>query len=233
MSANPYLQTDDPGTLRCILCDLFIASKVKKAIQAAAFDSIQRNADLWSKIDKRVCVEQPYKAFREALSRLPQRFTDTLYSHKGCAVSFRSRLKTKELQSARLKNSDGTNDDEEAHTSDCVDESSLPNSGKKRAKISREKRTEKSCSICNERLSDDALPYNDGGLARCSEEKAALKLKRIVSKKLLDEEDRHFEAAKRIDILLHGASYDVFAADVYYRKKCYAAFSYSYEKKKS
>ncbi len=79
MSANPYLQTDDSGTARCILCDLIIANNDKRAIYSAAFDSIKKNADLWSKIDKRVCVKHPYKAFREASSRLTQRLTNTLY----------------------------------------------------------------------------------------------------------------------------------------------------------
>ncbi len=63
-------------------------------------------------------------------------------------------------------------DDEEAHKSDSYDESLISISGKKRAKISREKRTEKSCLICNKPLSDDTLPYNDGGLVPCLEEKA-------------------------------------------------------------
>ena len=42
-----------------------------------------------------------------------------------------------------------------------------------------------------------------------------------------------YESAKRIDILLNDASCDVFAAYVYYHKKCYAAFSYSYDKKET
>ena len=233
MSANPYLQFDGPGINRCILCDLLIDDKDKKAIQSIAFDTIQKNARLWSKIDKRVCIEQPYKAFREASLRLPQCFTETLYTHKGCAVSFRSRLKTKQLQSAKLEENDALCDDQESRKSYSDDESLVSTSRKKRTKLLREKRTEKSCLICNERSSDDALPYNDGGLARCSEEKAALKLKTLVTKKMLDEQDRHYEAAKRIDILLNGASYDVFAADVYYHKKCYASFSYSYDKKET
>ena len=233
MSANPYLQFDGPGINRCILCDLLIDDKDKKAIQSIAFDPIQKNARLWSKIDKRVCIEQPYKAFREASLRLPQCFTETLYTHKGCIVSFRSRLKTKQLQSAKLEENDALCDDQESRKSYSDDESLVSTSRKKRTKLLREKRTEKSCLICNERSNDDALPYKDGGLARCSEEKAALKLKTLVAKKLLDEQDRHYEAAKRIDILLNGASYDVFAADVYYHKKCYASFSYSYDKKET
>ena len=52
MSANPYLQFDGPGINRCILCDLLIDDKDKKAIQSIAFDTIQNNAHLWSKIDK-------------------------------------------------------------------------------------------------------------------------------------------------------------------------------------
>ena len=69
MSANPYLQTDGSGTAWCILCDLFIANNDKRAIYSAAFDSIKKNANLWSRIDKRVCVEHPYKAFLEASLR--------------------------------------------------------------------------------------------------------------------------------------------------------------------
>lgn len=215
MSVNPYLKSNNPDSYRCLLCDLFINDKDKIAVKSDAFKSIQRNASLWSKLDQRVCDQQPYKSFHEVSLRLPKTFTETLHIHKDCAVSFRSRLKRKQKQAKKLTEIDRMCTEQgETDGGECS--ISLPSPTLKRFKLSQDKKSEKTCLICNQSTSDDAQPYNNGGLARCSEKTSALKLKASVARRLVDEEDHYYEAAKRIDILLHGASYDVFAADVYY-----------------
>ena len=50
-------------------------------------------------------------------------------------------------------------------------------------------------------------------------------------KHLLDELNNHYNAAKRLDIILIGTNYDVFAADVYYHKACYGRFIYECQQK--
>ena len=41
---------------------------------------------------------------------------------------------------------------------------------------------------------------------------------------LQDEAYRFYDAAKRLDILLSGASHDIFAADLFYHQSCYIKF---------
>ena len=48
--------------------------------------------------------------------------------------------------------------------------------------------------------------------------------------KINDEQDMYHDAAKRLAILLSGASYDVFALDLYYHKAC---CTYEYDQKNS
>ena len=52
-----------------------------------------------------------------------------------------------------------------------------------------------------------------------------------MKKHLLDELNNHYNAAKRLDIMLIGTNYDIFAADMYYHKACYNRFTYEYQKK--
>ena len=49
-----------------------------------------------------------------------------------------------------------------------------------------------------------------------------------MKKHLLDELNNHYNAAKRLDIMLIGINYDIFAADMYYHKACYNRFTYEY-----
>ena len=52
-----------------------------------------------------------------------------------------------------------------------------------------------------------------------------------MKKQLLDELNNHYNAAKRLDIMLIGTNYDIFAADMYYHKACYNRFTYEYQMK--
>ena len=52
-----------------------------------------------------------------------------------------------------------------------------------------------------------------------------------MKKHFLDELNNHYNAAKRLDIMLIGTNYDIFAADMYYHKACYNRFTYEYQKK--
>ena len=48
--------------------------------------------------------------------------------------------------------------------------------------------------------------------------------------KIKDEENKYYAAAKRLEVILSGASYDLFALDLYYHKTCYVNFTYVYDK---
>ena len=51
--------------------------------------------------------------------------------------------------------------------------------------------------------------------------------------KIKDVENKYHATAKRLEVILSGASYDVFALDLYYHKICYDNFTYAYDKKQA
>ena len=63
---------------------------------------------------------------------------------------------------------------------------------------------------------------------RCSEQNAVSKCS--MDLKIKDEENRYYAAAKRYEVILSGASYDLFALDLYYHKTCYVNFTNVYDK---
>ena len=142
--------------------------------------------------------------------------------HKRCQITFRNRLKRKETQSSQL----------EPSSSEYVSESS--ESDNKPCRFPRKSLQKKHiCFICNLETSDDSKQYNNGGLGRCSEENAFIKIKSQMDLKINDKEDKYHAAAMRLNLLLSGTSYDAFAIDLFYHKICYMNFTYAYDTKKT
>ena len=77
------------------------------------------------------------------------------------------------------------------------------------------------CFICNEYRESDSNAYNCGGLARCREEGARLKLLDRMSVFLQDSSTKFHEAAIRLYMKIGYEAHDVFAADTYYYNSSY------------
>ena len=83
------------------------------------------------------------------------------------------------------------------------------------------------CFICDTLRPIDRKPFDEGGLARCGQEKSKTRLDER-SKVLLSMNDhRFYEASKRYSLLHSGQSYDTFAIDLYYHKSCYIKYALS------
>ena len=80
------------------------------------------------------------------------------------------------------------------------------------------------CFICNKKTLKDTKPYNKGGLGRCTYDRSCNKL-RVQMSARNQPGDKHEEAAKCLNLLLSGHSFDIFAVDVYYHQTCYISFS--------
>eukprot|EP00794_Sanderia_malayensis_P018600 gene18600-20470_t len=208
---------------KCILCNSITDDRYVK-IKNDGLTTLNQLADRWQALDDRLCTEYPYDEFKQAKNRIPSEIgTEDVVAHSTCRVTFRTRIKRKEEQNEKL---------EPLPVADCdVDEATSTNPN---LKISRKKgRPKLLCFVCNEETDYDQRQYNKGGLGRCSELLSANKLQSQMRAKLLQENDKFYEAAKRLNIILSGAVCDIFAADIYYHKKCYANFVYSYEIKPS
>ena len=80
------------------------------------------------------------------------------------------------------------------------------------------------CFVCQEKRKSDSFPLNQGGLGRCTEERAGDRIKERTSIFLKDEESRFHNAAIKLNILLAG-SHDIYAANVYYHQSCYLKYA--------
>ena len=78
---------------------------------------------------------------------------------------------------------------------------------------------EKLCFVCQEKRKSDNFRLNQGGLGRCTKERAGNRIKERTSIFLKDEGSRSHNAAIKLNILLAG-SHDIYAADVYYHQSC-------------
>ena len=81
------------------------------------------------------------------------------------------------------------------------------------------------CFICNTKRICETSPYNQGGIGRCTEERAANKLLKRKDEYLKDKSHRYHTAANRLELILSGKSHDIFAVDVYYHNSCYLKFA--------
>ena len=82
--------------------------------------------------------------------------------------------------------------------------------------------------ICDEKKPSHIKKFNDGGLSRYSTISPIENVLSCMKKHLLHGSNNHYNAAKRLDIMLTGTNYDVFAIDVYYHKACYNRFMYEF-----
>ena len=58
-------------------------------------------------------------------------------------------------------------------------------------------------------------------IVRCSEQNAVSKIKCSIDLKTKDDENKYHAAAKVLEVILSGATHDIFALDLYYHKTCY------------
>ena len=83
---------------------------------------------------------------------------------------------------------------------------------------------EKLCFVCQEKRKSDNFPLNQGGLGRCTEERAGNRIEERISIFLKDEDSRFYNAAIKLNIRLAGC-HNIYAKDVYYRQSCYLKYA--------
>ena len=221
MASTPFLSVDRGDKGMCSLCNEHIKdNEVLSNLTEDGLHSLHALANRWVRIDKSLCSQPPYTEFQSAAPRL-SRASNDINIHENCRITFRNRLNRKEAQSSKLlsSSSEYTHESSEAGaaTSYRIRRGSPPK--------------KQMCFVCNLVTKDDNKLYHNGGLGRCSEENAVGKIKCSMGFKIKDEENKYHAAAKRLEVILSGPSYDVFALDLYYHKTCYAKFTYAYDKK--
>ena len=213
--ASPPILFITSGEKRCLLCDLEVTASEKSRTVKKGLSTIDKLANRWCLLDERVCLTSPYKEFKEVKDRLEG--VDKKIGaevHESCGTTFRSRIKRKEEASNQLPPREREPEPEP--------EPSPVENPLQSPRLIRGKRVEKMiCFVCNSNKNVE-LPYKDGGIARCETDSAMFRLSGSKDNWLKNPDSLYFEAAQRFDVLT--AVRDVYAADVYYHKKCYNKF---------
>ena len=133
-------------------------------------------------------------------------------------MSCRTNLRTKvDIYAKRYAETEGNS---ESDMDISLNESTSSKISVKRKSIDKEKL----CFVCQEKRKSDNFPLNQGGLGRCTEERAGNRIKELTSIFLKDEHSRFHNAAIKLNILLAG-SQEIYAVEVYYHQSCYLKYA--------
>ena len=72
--------------------------------------------------------------------------------------------------------------------------------------------------MCNVKRAVDDNSYKEGDLQHCNRDDTASKMLEKQDVFLHDKTNRHYDAAKRLDILVSGSAHEIFAADIFYHQ---------------
>ena len=218
MLAKPYLRLDTGELEKCLLCDKAIQEKdLKQTVCSAGSETIEGKAECWSQVQI-LSKDHPYHEFVHVSKRL-ETAQCPINVHTKCRINFRTHLDRKVRQyGLQLEKTDGS----EAAAQGMSTESVI---GTKRRSNRLPSHAKFVCFICNAISEADGKPFNEGGLGRCSEERSYNKLQESMQNRTQGEDVSLDEAGERLEIMLSGAAYDIFAVDVFYHKLCYARFT--------
>lgn len=222
MAAQPFLAAHSKESTKCLLCAKIIADKeMKQTIGTSGLNTIAEKAAVWAKVQI-PADDDPYQEFTFVQERIKSTTTRSFETHLSCRLMFRTHLERKQKEYG-VKEDTGVTVADTLELNDDTHE-------EKRMSGRVIKKTNVICFICNTKTSKDTKPYAEGGLGRCSEERSFKKLHDQMTSRNTPG-DKYEGAAKRLELLLSGQSFDVFAVDVYYHKNCYLSFATPYKSK--
>ena len=218
MSHPPYLRVTSEEGNKCFLCgDIITAKQIQQRLGDTGWQSLKDNAKKWAMINISYS-DRPYCEFtslEEKIAEMPS--VIDCYVHKNCRAKFSTHLDRKQNKYGQKQL--------DSAAGDCLAEGEMVKSRVTNRQSRRDiVQSKHICFVCNMKMKDDAKPYNEGGLGRCSEEGSATKL--LAQKDVYNQPGHKFEdAAKRLQLLICGSSHDIYAVDVYYHKLCYTSFA--------
>ena len=227
MASNPVLSPERISKVQlCYVCGIGIPKKDFTCVKSDGFKTFKDLAEQWAEIPVPIDVKE--YCYTQVLMKLGNEVVNDIPLHKTCRVSFRTRISR--LKTKYAVNVDSGDCEDSARDSEsCITESNEPSTARveysTRKHVANVKSLEKKCFICNETRDCDNNPYANGGLTRCSREDIADKLQARKDIFLQDRDCRHYDAAKRLDILLSGSALDIYAADIFHHQSCYIKFA--------
>eukprot|EP00794_Sanderia_malayensis_P017234 gene17234-18955_t len=221
--SKPFLSIEDEQQHTCLLCESLITRKCKySTFKADGWPSVKDQAKKWSQLN--IPGGQKAFPFTKVFKKIENQESPFGQAHINCRASFRTQI---EKCLKRYGNMQSKKEQSVEEVSECSEEPECSNSGISRRSTSQYLFEKRLCFICNtRRVCDDKASW-EGGLGRCSEERAAKKILERKELFLRDAGHRFFTAANRLQMMLGGESHDIFAVDLYYHKSCYLKFAFN------
>ena len=199
---------------KCLVCNVaFKLSDNVLGFNAESWQSFKTNSEAWSKIN--VPLEDKFYQYTEVYSRYKDVKDPFGNLHNTCKLDIGGGNKyVRYLNKYGKKDDVITNEDSDNCDGNAVMTPVKSSPVKTRSNISVPTNSEEICFVCNEKGED---------IRRCTDERGAALLNQRKDQYLEDKSHRFHEASYRLNVLLNRKSYDIFAEDVYYHRKCYLA----------
>ena len=190
MLAKPYLRLDTGELEKCLLCDKTIQEKEpKQTVCSAGLETIKEKVERWSQVQI-LSKDRPYHEFAYVSKRL-ETAKCPINVHTKCRINFRTHLDRKVQQyGIQLEKRDGSKTAAQGVSTESV-------TGTKRRSNRLPGHAKFICFICNTISEADRKPFSEGGLGKCSEERAYNKLEESMRNRIQEEDVSLDEAGER------------------------------------
>ena len=208
---DPYLKLSSPFDSICVICETEIKGN-KSKLQDNGWNNFKIQAKRWQEIT--IPSGDSKYIYTKLYDKIKNFDCAQGFAHLSCRTNLRTKV---DIYAKRYAETEG---DSESDRDISLNESTSLKISVKRKSIDKEKL----CFVCQEKRKSDNFPLNQGGLGRCTEERAGNRIKERTSIFLKDEDSRFHNAAIKLQILLAG-SHDVYAAKVYHHESCYLKYA--------
>ena len=196
---DPYLKLSSPFDSISVICETEIKGN-KSKLQDNGWNNFKIQAKRWQEIT--IPSGDSKYIYTKLYDKIKKFDCAQGFAHLSCRTNLRTKV---DIYAKRYAETEGNS---VSNMDISLNESTSSKILVKRKSIDKE----------------NNFPLNQGGLGRCTEERAGNRIKERTSISLKDEGSRFHNAAIILNILLAG-SHDIYAADVYYRQSCYLKYA--------
>ena len=161
---DPYVKLSSPFDSTCVICETEIKGN-KGKLQDNGWNNFEIQAKRWQEI------AIPSGDGKYIYTKLYDKIKNFDWAQEFAHLSYRTNLRTKvDIYAKRYAETEG---DSESGMDISQNESTSSKISVKRKSIDQEKL----CFVCQEKRNSDNFPLNQGGLRRCTEERAGNRIK--------------------------------------------------------
>ena len=216
MAAASFLSLDPGGETTCLLCHVVIKRNEKsQSLGSQGWKTFTALAKEWRDIN--IDVNDSRFFFRQVYDRVKDSENPFGKVHKNCRIEFSTKL-------AAYQEIYAPKQDDPFEDTQNMEQTDAASAMRSLQRLSTE-RGKRECFICGEKRAKDSKSYDDGGLGRCEQLNSMSRLLERQKIFIANPNHRFYEAARRLERLQGGQSFDIFAIDVYYHNSCYIKFA--------